>query len=135
MQKARYCAFVTMGEDGYPQARVVDPFSPDEDMTIWVGTNPLTRKVAQIKRNPHVTLFYFHTASYGYVTVLGQAVLVADPAEKAKRWKAEWSGLYKDRETDYLLIKVKPVRLEVLSPAHGLMSDPKTWRPVMLDLL
>ena len=36
MQKARYCALVTIGEDGYPQARVVDPFAPEEGMTVWI---------------------------------------------------------------------------------------------------
>ena len=133
--KARYCAFVTIGEDGYSEARVVDPFAPESDMTIWVATNIVTRKVGQIKKNPRVTLLYFDRASFGYVTILGKAELIDDPAEKAKRWKEEWVQFYKDknRGADYLLIRVRPSRLEVINFAHGLTGDPKTWRPAVLD--
>lgn len=63
MQKARYCAFITLGEDGQPQARAVDPLGPDDDMTVWVGTNAATRKVAQLRKDPRVTLFYFDAAA------------------------------------------------------------------------
>lgn len=56
MAKARYCALVTIGDDGHPQARVVDPFAPEDDLTVWVATNPLTRKVGQIKRDARVTV-------------------------------------------------------------------------------
>ena len=63
MQKAVYCTFITIGEDGQPQARIVDPTLPDPNLTIWIGTNSLTRKVNQIRRDPRVTLLYFHAAS------------------------------------------------------------------------
>src|SRR5450756_2698087 len=44
MQEARYSTLITIGRDGQPQARIVDPFPPDSDLTIWIATNPLTRK-------------------------------------------------------------------------------------------
>jgi len=136
MTKARYCALITIGDDGQPQARVVDPFFPEDDMTVWLATSPATRKVAQIVKDPRVTLFYFDTGTQGYVTVLGKAELIRDPAEKAKQWKEEWASFYKDknRGDDYMLIRVKPRRLEIVSYAHGLANDPQTWRPVMLEL-
>lgn len=56
MEKARYCALITIGDDGHPQARVVDPFAPEEDLTVWIATNPVTRKVGQITQDPRVTL-------------------------------------------------------------------------------
>lgn len=132
MGKARYCALVTVGLDGHPQARVVDPFAPEEDMTVWIATNPVTRKVDQIKKDSRVTLFYFDPAGPGYVTLLGTAAVVDDSAEKAKRWKDDWVAFYKDknRGDDYVLIRVKPSRLEIVSYAHGLLNDPKTWRPL-----
>jgi len=135
MQKARFCTLVTVGEDGHPQARVVDPFLPEDDMTVWLATNPVTRKVAQIRKDPRVTLLYFDAGGHAYVTVLGRAELVRDPAE-SKHWKEEWAPLYKDksRGDDYLLIRVRPTRLEIVSDSHGLSNDPQTWRPVVLDL-
>jgi len=65
-----------------PQARIVDPFAPEADFTIWVATNPLTRKVAEIRQDPRVTLLYFNAAAAEYVTVLGTATLVSDSASR-----------------------------------------------------
>jgi PPOX class probable F420-dependent enzyme len=136
MQKAHYCALVTIGDDGHPQARVVDPFLPEEDMTVWIATNPVTRKVAQIKKDPRVTLLYYDPDSQAYVTILGRAQVISDPVQKAKRWKEAWATLYKNknRGDDYVLIQVKPARLEIVSYAHGLGNDPRSWRPVVLEL-
>jgi general stress protein 26 len=136
MQEARYCTLVTLGPDGQPQARIVDPFLPDSDLTIWIATNPLTRKVQEIRRDPRVTLLYFNRATFEYVTVLGTAVLDTDSHHKARHWKAEWAPLYKNqnRGQDYLLLRVKPSRLEVVSARRGMRNDPKTWRPVILDM-
>ena len=136
MQQARYCTLITIGPDGQPQARIVDPFLPDSDLTIRIATNPLTRKVQEIRRDPRVTLLYFSAATFEYVTVIGTAVPDTDAVQKAAHWKAEWTALYKDqnRGEDYLLLRVKPSRLEVVSARRGMNNDPKTWRPVILDL-
>jgi general stress protein 26 len=135
MEKARYCALVTVGQDGHPQARIVDPLAPEGDMTVWIATNPSTRKVGQIKKDARVTLLYFDRTGPGYVTLLGTAEVISDAAEKAKRWKEDWAPFYKDknRGDDYVLIRVKPSRLEIVSEAHGLRNDPKTWRPLSLE--
>lgn len=118
------------------KARVVDPFVPEDDLTIWIATNPLSRKVGEVAANPRVTLLYFDTAAESFVTVIGAAQVVRDPAEKAKRWKTEWVSFYKDanRGDDYLLIRVTPSRLEVVAESLGMINDPGTWRPVILDL-
>jgi general stress protein 26 len=136
MQKARFCTFVTVGEDGHPQARIIDPFPPEDDLTVWAATNPFTRKAGQIKKDPRVTLLYYDPASQSYVTLLGKAEIVDDLAEKAKHWKEEWAFLYKERNkgAGYMLLRVRSFRLEIVSQARGLASDPQTWRPVILEL-
>lgn len=135
MQRARYCALVTIGEDGQPQARVVDAFAPEGDLTVWIATKPVTRKVKQIRADPRVTLFYFDPADPGYVTLIGRAELVTDAAAKRAHWKPAWAGFYKDenRGDDYLLIRVTPRRVEIVSARHHLAGDPDTWRPVIID--
>jgi general stress protein 26 len=82
-----------------------------------------------------VTLSYFDAKTMGYVTLLGRAVLVTDPAEKAKRWKDDWAKIYKDRNRgdDYLLIRVAPIRLEVSAEGEGVKNDPKTWRAAVVE--
>lgn len=136
MQTSRYSTLITIGDEGQPQARIVDPFVPEADFTIWIGTNPLTRKVAEIRRDPRVTLLYFNPAAGEYVTVVGTATLVADSVEKARHWKEEWAAYYRDgpRGDGYVLIRVRPTRLEVVSPRHGLVNDPKTWLPVLVEM-
>ena len=134
-QKARYATFVTIGEDGQPQARIVDALGPDEEFTVWVGTNPVTRKVAEIAKDPRVTVSFFDPAGPAYVTLVGTARLVTDPAVKAKHWKSEWAPFYKHehRGADFALLAVVPRRLEVVSQGHGLINDPVTWRPVSVE--
>ena len=136
MRQARCCTLVTVGTDGQPQARVMDPFPPEEDLTIWLATNAATRKVAQIGRDARVTLCYFDPASKDYVVVLGRAELIRQPGEKAGRWKEEWAAFYRDknRGDDYVLIRVKPGRVEIVSYTHGLAADPMSWRPVIVEL-
>ena len=135
MQKAVYCTFITIGEDGQPQARIVEPTSPDADLNIWIGTNPLTRKVKQIQRDARVTLLYFHAASSSYVTVLGRAAVVADAGERERRWKTSWAPFYPNgfRGSDFMLIRVTPARLEIASPSRQMISNPTTWLPVVVD--
>ena len=129
MTNARYCALITLDSSGRPQARTLDPFPPDENMVVWLATNPRTRKVAEIRRNPRVTLYYFDREEQAYVTISGIAQLVNDPKEKAKRWKDEWKDFYPDRARDYLLIAVRPERLEVVNVKKSIVGDPTTWKP------
>lgn len=129
MATARYCALITFASTGHPSVRAMDPFAPDENMVVWLGTNSRSRKVAEIRRNPRVTLYYFDREGQGYVTISGIARLVHDPNEKARRWKDEWKAFYPDRAKDYLLIVVTPETLEVISEKSKILGDPKTWTP------
>jgi len=129
MTSAKTCALITIDSEGRPRVRVMDPFIPENDFTVWFGTNPKTRKVEQIKNNPKVTLYYLEPNGSGYVMLHGLATLVNDQAEKDKRWKAEWEAFYPNKQDDYLLIKISPQWLEVISYSHGILGDPDTWEP------
>jgi general stress protein 26 len=129
METARYCSLITVDSRGRAQARTVDPFKPDKNMVVWIGTNSRSSKVSEIRRNPRVTLYYFNRDGEEYVAVYGVARLINDPKMKAKWWKEEWKEFYPDRAKDYLLIAVTPERLEVISEKKGISGDPKTWKP------
>ncbi len=136
MANARYATLVTANGANQPDARIVDPFAPEGELTIWFATNTASRKVAELKKDARVTLLYFDTTSKSYVTVKGTARLVVDPAEKKKRWKDEWTGMWKDKNTgdDYLLVRVDVDTLEVVSVSLGMNNDPTTWKPVTLKI-
>ena len=127
MSAARYCALVTLDGTGTPQARTMDPFAPDEEFVVWMGTNRTSRKVQQLQADPRVTLFYASPAATGYVTIIGRAELVDDESEKAARWKPEWERFYQDRASEYLLIRIIPERLEVVDYSRGISGDPGSW--------
>jgi len=129
MVAAHYVALISLDADGHPQARVMDPFPPEDDMSVWLATNPRSRKVEQLRADNRVTLYYFDTAGLSTVTLMGSARLVVGPAEKSKRWKEGWEVFYPDRDSSYLLIEVRPARMEIVSVKHGLMGDPATWTP------
>jgi general stress protein 26 len=129
MSAARYCALITQDSSGRPQARTLDPFPPDENMVVWLGTNPRSRKVAAIRRNPRVTLYYFDREAQAYVTIYGIARLINDPKAKLKWWKDEWKDFYPNRTRDFLLIRVTPEQLEVVNVTKGIVGDPHTWKP------
>ena len=45
MEQTRFCVLITLDESGHPRARTMDPFMPDENMVIRMGTGAITRKV------------------------------------------------------------------------------------------
>ena len=88
MLKVPYPSLITIDEEGYPRARAMHAFEPDDTMTIWLATRPQSRKVEQIRSNPNATLYYFNPEDQTYVTLVGTAELVDDPAiKKLKRRK------------------------------------------------
>src|SRR5882724_5701838 len=134
MTTTRYCALITTDRRGHANALTMDAFSPDENMTVWFGTNPLSRKVSEIRRNPQVTLYYFDRENQAYVSMQGIARLVNDPKEKARHWKDDWKAIYPDRDESYLLIEVRPVRLEVVNNKTGLVGTSRDWQPRSVNL-
>jgi len=130
MNTARYCALITLDSNGQPQARTMDPFPPEENMVVWLGTNPNSRKVAEIIHSNHVTLYYFVSEDQAYVAISGRARIVQDARAKARYWKDERKNFYPDREKDYVLITVIPQKLEVISVKKGIIGGNSiTWAP------
>ena len=126
--KVRYCAFMTTSPDGGVNARVVQQFTPTDDFTTWIGTNPRSRKVADVLRDPHATLLC-EAPSGDYVTLIGKAAVVRDATSRAQHWNPEWKPFYKDeyRGDDYVLIELMPEKLEIVSYELGIVSRDSTW--------
>jgi general stress protein 26 len=129
MTSAETCALITLDQEGRPRVRTMDPFPPEGDFTVWFGTNPKSRKADQIKKDPRVTLYYIEKDGSGYVMIHGIAQLVNDQKEKEKRWKDEWEAFYPNKSEDFLLIKVSPEWMEVISYSRGVVGDSITWEP------
>lgn len=128
ISSVRYCALITIDSTGTANVRTMNPFPPEEDMTVWMATSSVTRKYDEIKKNPNVTLYYAnHAAVDGYVTITGKAVLVDDTAEKQKRKRAYWDQAFPDWKY-LILIKIIPERLEVINYKHKMNNASADWR-------
>lgn len=134
ISSVRFCGLVTEDENGQPDIRTMDPFPPDDNFIVWLGTNPKSRKVNQIKSNPDVVLYYNDPAGNGYVVIHGSAELINNKKEKAKHWKEEWGRFYPDKDSSFLLIKVIPRKLDVINYKKGIYGDPETWRAASMEI-
>jgi general stress protein 26 len=131
---ARFATFVTLGDAGTPQARIVDPLLPDAELVTYVATNPKSRKVREIRKDSRVTLLYFDPARPGYVTLVGRAHEVTG-SEKQAHHKNDWQAFFPaERPASYVLYRIVPSRVEVVSAKDGLPGDPSTWRPEIVVL-
>ena len=126
MVNANTCALITVDSLNRPRVRMMGTLKPGEDFTVDFGTNPKSRKVAQIQQN---TVYYTEAGNSGYVMLQGKAHLVNDSKEKETRWKTDWKQFYPNYPDDYLLIKVRPTWLEVVSYKHNIISGSDTWEP------
>lgn len=127
MTTAKNCALITVDSLGVAHARTMDPFLPEEDFTVWMGTNSKSLKVRQIQKNKLVTLYYFDAKSVGYVTLQGVATIVNTPKEKEKYWKTAWENFYKNKKTDYMLIQFTPNKATIISEKYTILGDSISW--------
>ncbi|MEZ7916175.1 MAG: pyridoxamine 5'-phosphate oxidase family protein, partial [Polaribacter sp.] len=105
MVHAENAALITLDSIGVAHVRAMDPFLPEDNFTVWMGTNPRSLKVSQIQKNKLVSLYYFDKKSAGYITLQGVATIVNTKDKKERYWKKEWKNFYKNTTTDYVLIK------------------------------
>ena len=129
INSTKYCALITVDSVGEVHARMMEVFPLEDEFTIWFGTNVKSRKVQEVRNNPKVTVYYANPEGNGYVTVFGKAQLVDDPKEKLKRFKKEWENFFTDKN-DFILIKLIPQKMEIISYQHGVNGDKETWRAV-----
>ena len=133
IEAAGTCALITLDQQFVPMVRIMDPFPPESDFTIWFGTKSESRKVNHILKNPTVTIYYQDSDDSGYVVIHGKAKIVDDPKEKEQRWKDQWEPFYPNNREGYTLIKVSPEWMEILSYTRGIIGDPKTWQTPIVE--
>lgn len=134
IRTANFTTLITVDKNRQPRARVVAPFLPEKEWTIWMATNPKSRKVAQLKKNATTTLHYFDKSQLAYVSLMGKAYLVNDSLLKTHYWKEGWEEFYPNKEQDMLLIKFVPETVELVHILNGFIGDEITWKPHQVRL-
>jgi len=116
-----YANLITMGQDGTPRGRIMANLPIGEDMIIWYATGAQSRKVAEIQKNPAVSVFYYRPSDHSSVSAMGTAAIVKDDQTRKKMWQDAWSAYWKEgyRDPAYCLIKITHKKIEYLDyPKH-----------------
>jgi len=132
MQNAKFCSVITRDQNRL-NARILQPFDPELDWTIWFGTHPDSRKVSNIKNDPNLTLIYYDNQDIGYVTLLGTAQIFEDENLRQKYWNGNFRTYFpKGPDEGYILIKFIPDQIELLSFGHKVTPEPFGLKPAVL---
>ena len=115
-----YPLLVTLGEDGFPRSRPMHLVDRDGN-ALWFATSRASRKVAQIERNPHVTVLFVDSGRFNYASIHGQAHVVVDPERERTLWQDEWRDDWPSgpSDPDYVLLRVDGVRGHYLRGTTG----------------
>ena len=129
VKDSKFCVLSTVSINGEISSRIMDPHLPNDDFIVFLVTNPLSRKVKEIKNNPNVTLLFQNES--GYVSLNGKASFVLDQSKKNIFWKEDWTPYYYDKK-EALVLKVKPKMIEVINQTKNIKGDPINWAPAKI---
>ncbi|WP_320669063.1 pyridoxamine 5'-phosphate oxidase family protein [Patulibacter defluvii] len=132
MRATRYCVLVTHDAAG-PTARTVQPFPPDRDLTVHLGTDPTSRKAAQIDANGEAVVIFQRNRDGACVVAHCRARLLDDPPSKQRYfmpvWRAFWPAGPDER---FAVIRCEPHTLEIWDARRGVTPPPFGLRSARL---
>lgn len=121
IRRQRYCLVVTA--DGPPTARVVEPFPPDAQGRIVFGTDPQSRKVAQIRATGRCVLVYQVDRRRACVTLECDAEVL--PTELSTRFRPAWRAFWPAGPgADFVNVVCAPTAVELWDGLHVVAPDP-----------
>jgi general stress protein 26 len=134
MEAAEFCFLITLDESGRANARLMQPFGPEEDMTVWLGASPESRKVTEILEDDRVTLAYGHGSEAAYVTLIGTAQIQSDAASRQRYWRDSFHQFWPagPGDSSYIVIKFVPTRIELMSIERHVAPEPFGLRPAIV---
>jgi general stress protein 26 len=141
--RANPYGFLTTVGDGRPHTRLVQHVTVAGDGTVWIGTSPRSRKVADIVGNivgniagdPAVTYAVEDRGAFAYVSLQARAEVVRDEADLGAHWIDDLVAFFPGgpRGGDFVLVKLRPARIELMNFAEGLHPDPYGLVPVVIE--
>jgi general stress protein 26 len=134
MEAAEFCFLITLDESGQSSARLMQPFGPEKDMTVWFGASPESRKVAEILEDDRVTLAYSYGPEAAYVTLIGTAQIESDAASRQRHWRDSFHEFWPagPGDSSYIVIKFVPARIELMNIERQVAPEPFGLRPATL---
>jgi general stress protein 26 len=134
IQSTQYAFLMTTDQTGLVNVRLMQPFPPEDDLTLWFGTSPRSRKTQDIRRDPRVTVAYHDAPGNAYITLQGQARIVDELEQRRTHWFTEWKLFWPDgpEGDDYALICFWPERIELMHFGENITPAPFGLVPAVL---
>ena len=126
MEVSEMAYLTTVQPDGYPHTRALWnlrnrkmfgrlwPFfkKHNEDYLILFGTNTSSNKVAHIRANPKVSVYYCDPGDYRGLTLIGDAVIEDGMEIKEALWDPDWTFYYPGgiEDPDFSVISLRPIK-------------------------
>ena len=133
---AAYCWLATSSAAGLPSMRPMGrlPRGPgDDDWTIRFVTNGRSRKAADIRSAPKVTLLFQRDADDAYVALTGAARLLTEESEVRRRWKDAYAPFFPTEadRANAAFLEVEARRLELW--IRGVTPEPFALQTTTLE--
>ena len=144
MRSTTYCVAVTDGPDG-PTARTMQPFPPDDDLVVHLGTAPASRKAKQIEATGRALLIYQRNRDRACVIAHCRARILDDHQSRHRHFMRMWRAFWPAGPDDnFVVIRCEPYALEIWDARRGITPPPfglrsarltkapdGTWQPEM----
>jgi general stress protein 26 len=133
LERAKYCFLITQSTESWCSARLLEPIVDAEDFILWFGTHPSSRKVKEIKTNPHVTVALENVSENANLVLYGVAVIEDNAEIKQQQWKETWRMFFPNGPLgqDYVVIKVEVKRMELMNFSRNVIPEPFGLKPLV----
>jgi len=133
-KRAKFVYVTTVDETGFPETRVMFNLlkvrakalssgsgAVKRDFANYLGTNTSSKKVAQMRKDDRVCLYYSDNVKFEGCMVRGRVVEVTDSAVRKSVWTPSWMMYYNGGLDggDFSLIAFEP---ETVKYYHGLST-------------
>jgi len=124
MEKAETAYLTTVGPNGFPQVRAMLNLrnrmlwpalavvfdGHQRDLLMYFSTNTSSAKVAQIKANPKVSVYFCDPAHFQGLMLAGTIEIITDSQLKRQIWQDGWEVYYPGgvNDPDYTLLRLLP---------------------------
>lgn len=127
LQSAEFCFLIDVNTEGRANARLMEPFPPEDDLTLWFGTHPKSRKIEELKRDNHLTVAYQFPDELAYITLFGTGEIVRDEILRRQYWREGWESFFPGGPggDHYVLIRFVPARIEIVNHKRQIFAQPE----------
>ena len=84
----------THGEDGFPNIKAMLKMENQGLNKIWFSTNTSSKRLAQIKKNPKVCVYFVDTNEFKGLMLVGSIKVLQDKSSKQRLWREGFEKYY-----------------------------------------